>query len=309
MNDLFWVENNTDLKKSLYFYCKMLLNKTMDIRRLSDHKLIQECAKNTGGAKEEFYHRYKGAIYKKIYEYLYYSVPSHDPRSKRNKDVVESLFNEIFIKLFRIDRKSLLTLKNTNSVGGYVKTVAQNHMINYFEKLKKEFRRNIFFGRIEELCIELPKEMQHQPEVYPELDNEDRLRIVNNVLENVLTENERNITRLRYFEGKSYQEVADETGKQKNTVGKTLSNIHKKGLKYLKLKGTDKEARDLFAQLMSKTFKDNSDKIQILLTELTKKDSASYRSDRIKGIHSKDCFQEIPKSVDTKIHKRLFGNS
>ena len=144
------------------------------------------------------------------YEELYklYREPALRFCNSILKDIDESenVIQDVFLKIW-FKRTSINPDLNFNS---YLFTIIKNRVFDYFKEVKKnEFLKGKFWEKVLE---------------YKEEDNEvkeERFARVKDAVEN-LSEKRKEIIKLNYEEGKSYEEIANQLNISKNTVKNQL---------------------------------------------------------------------------------------
>jgi len=156
-----------------------------------DDVLVQQAI----GGKEQAYSQ----IVEKYERALYY----HILKMVRNKEVVEDLVQEAFVKAF-----DNLNSYNTNyAFSTWLYRIATNHTIDYLrkKKLKTLSINESVKTREGEMKMELPDEdFQTDRQVM----HKQRKKIIEEAIEN-LPSKYRKVIQMRHMEEKSYQEIAD----------------------------------------------------------------------------------------------------
>lgn len=174
----------------------------MSLETLTDKELLQTAksdGKESSTAFGELYNRY----YQKIYNYLYYRV-------NRDSDIASDIAQDTFTRAYG-------ALENYEDRGfnysAYLMRIAHNLLVNYYRKPKPV--------SLEQTMID--------PTIDPTTEynlSSDKEMLKQAIAE--LSEQERHIMHLRYSEGLSMKDVAEQVGKTENAVKLAVSRIRKK---------------------------------------------------------------------------------
>ena len=134
-------------------------------------------------------------------------------RILRNQEEAEDAVQEVFIKLWNLGKK----LDEYNSIGALATTMIKNFCIDQIRK-KKHFLQEEHEGQdIKNIDNESPYELMESRE------SEDILHHIIDQLPDIY----KDVIRLREIEGLSYEEIADKTEQNINTLRVTLSRARK----------------------------------------------------------------------------------
>lgn len=130
-------------------------------------------------------------------------------RFLRNKQEAEDAVQEVFIKLWNKKDK----LDEYDSIEALATTTIKNHCIDQLRKIKS-------IG-LDDSNIELTHYF-NEPSPYEQLEREETSKILHRIIDS-LPELYRDILRKREIEGQSYEEIAQNTNQNINTLRVTLS--------------------------------------------------------------------------------------
>jgi len=142
---------------------------------------------------------------KKLYIYAY--------RILRDQEGSEDAVQEIFIKLWKMNEK----LREYESVEALATTMVKNYCIDQLRKLKHINPDD------ENAMVHYP---DSNPTPYDKLEINEAYALMERIINN-LPENYRVIIRLRDIDGLSFEEIADKTGQNINTLRVSLSRARK----------------------------------------------------------------------------------
>jgi RNA polymerase sigma-70 factor (ECF subfamily) len=134
-------------------------------------------------------------------------------RFLHNQEEAEDAVQEVFIKLWNLGRK----LDEYNSIGALATTMTKNICIDQLRK-KKHFILEEHNGKdFQNLVIASPLEL---------MENRESLEIMHNIIDQ-LPDMYKNVIILREIEGLTYEEIAEKTEQNINTLRVTLSRARK----------------------------------------------------------------------------------
>jgi RNA polymerase sigma-70 factor (family 1) len=134
-------------------------------------------------------------------------------RILRNQEEAEDVVQEVFIKLWKMGGK----LDEYNSIYALATTMTKNYCIDILRKQKNSFKGD--FNPIDYQNLTTPSPQE-------QLENKESGEILNAIIEN-LPEAYRIVIKLRDIEGVSYEEIAEKTDQNINTLRVTLSRARK----------------------------------------------------------------------------------
>jgi RNA polymerase sigma factor (sigma-70 family) len=130
-------------------------------------------------------------------------------RMLRNREEAEDAVQEVFIKLWNMGTK----LDNYDSIDALATTMTKNHCIDMIRKQKniqtEEYSNREYF-------------MSASPSPYEQITYNESKNIINSLIEK-LPDIYKNIIILREIEGLSYEEIAEKTNQNINTLRVSLS--------------------------------------------------------------------------------------
>jgi len=141
---------------------------------------------------------------RKLYAFAY--------RILRNQEEAEDVVQEIFLKLWNMRER----LDDYRSIDALATTMTRNHCIDLIRKQKNEYRRETDLNNFN-LLADSP---------YDSLVLKESGKIIEGIIEK-LPENIRVILQLHDIEGKSYEEIAEVTGHNINTLRVNISRARK----------------------------------------------------------------------------------
>lgn len=134
-------------------------------------------------------------------------------RILQNQEEAEDTVQEIFIKLWKMGDK----LNNYDSIDALAITMTKNHCIDQIRKKKIVINKDEIHQNYKDFILDSPHEFMIRRE-----SNE----ILHHIIEN-LPGTYRDIIVLREIEGFSYEEIADKTDQNINTLRVNLSRARK----------------------------------------------------------------------------------
>jgi RNA polymerase sigma-70 factor, ECF subfamily len=134
-------------------------------------------------------------------------------RILRNREEAEDVVQEIFIKLWNMGEK----LDEYKSIEAFATTITRNYCIDLLRKERHNPRGEFNIAHYDEITSPSPHE---------EMENRESNDIISNIIEN-MPETYKVIVRLRDIEGISYEEIAEKTDQNINTLRVTLSRARK----------------------------------------------------------------------------------
>jgi RNA polymerase sigma factor (sigma-70 family) len=134
-------------------------------------------------------------------------------RILRNQEEAEDVVQEIFIKLWRMGSK----LDEYKSIDALAMTMTKNFCIDLLRKQKHLYSGELIGGDIPNYSAPSPQE---------ELENSESGEILHRIIDS-LPEAYRSVVNLREIDGESYEEIAQKTDQNINTLRVTLSRARK----------------------------------------------------------------------------------
>ena len=142
---------------------------------------------------------------RKLYGFAY--------RILRNQEEAEDVVQEIFLKLWNMRER----LGEYRSIDALASTMIRNHCIDLIRKKKIEYHREADFNNFSNFLADSP---------YDSLVLKESGKIIEGIIEK-LPENIRIILQLHDIDGKSYEEIAEATGHNINTLRVNISRARK----------------------------------------------------------------------------------
>ena len=153
--------------------------------------------------------------------YLTYNNVYHTLKSMiRDEDTVLDLVQDTYVKAFR----SLEQLDKAENFRAWVKRIAANKAKDYIKKAKPMLFSEMSAEEDLEFTFEDDR-LEHQPEAV--LDRKETARLVNEILDG-LSEEQRMVIGMFYYEQMSVREIAEALGCSENTVKSRLNYGRKK---------------------------------------------------------------------------------
>jgi RNA polymerase sigma-70 factor (ECF subfamily) len=134
-------------------------------------------------------------------------------RILRNQEEAEDVVQEIFIKLWNMGQK----LDNYKSIDALATTMTKNYSIDLIRKQKHNDKSDFSINNYQNLTSPSPEE---------QMENRETGEILNMIIAD-LPEAFKEVIKLRDIEGASYEEIADKTEQNINTLRVTLSRARK----------------------------------------------------------------------------------
>jgi RNA polymerase sigma-70 factor (ECF subfamily) len=178
-----------------------------------DRDLLHRCLNKQPGSWNDFVDRFLSLIYHTI---LY----TANLRSARvTPEDVEDIAAEVLLQIVANDYKVLRQYKGHSSLATYLTVIARRicvHELTRRQNVREAIRRG-----------EVPAPAHDFEESEAEQKGLESLEEVEALLRR-LSGREREIVRLFYLEGRTYEEISTETGVPVNTIGAVLSRARKK---------------------------------------------------------------------------------
>jgi RNA polymerase sigma-70 factor (ECF subfamily) len=180
-----------------------------------DRELLKRCLNHEPGAWNDFVDRYLGLVYHVIHHTAHLrSVPL------RPEDI-EDLASEILLGIVAKDYQVLREFRGKSSLATYLTVVARRICVQ--EMARRSAAREV-----------QPRNADHLQQVESEPEEAPQPGVGLETLEEVakllrkLPARERQVVRLHYLEGRSYEEIATELSMPINSIGPILSRARKK---------------------------------------------------------------------------------
>ncbi|HXD84854.1 MAG TPA: sigma-70 family RNA polymerase sigma factor [Urbifossiella sp.] len=178
-----------------------------------DRDLLKRCLNKEPGSWNDFVDRFLSLIYHVI------SYTAHLRSVRIGPEDKEDIAAEVLLKLIDNDFRVLREFRGHASLATYLTVIARRIAVREFirrQKVKEAIRR----GEV--------RNAEPEPDDAPAaIKGIERLEEVEKLLRR-LSGREREIVRLYYFEGRTYEEISTATDVPVNTIGTVLSRARKK---------------------------------------------------------------------------------
>lgn len=174
-----------------------------------DRDLLQRCLKKQPGAWNDFVDRFLSLIYHVIHS------TAHMRSARLQPEDVEDIAAEILLQIVSDDYKILKQFRGHASLSTYLTVIARRicvHQLSQRQAVREAVRNGMPRPAI-------PAEDDDSKAVLKSIE---RLEEVDRLVRK-LSGREREIVRLFYLEGRSYEEISSETRTPVNTIGSILS--------------------------------------------------------------------------------------
>lgn len=175
-----------------------------------DRHLLQRCFAHDAGAWNDFVDRFLGLIYHVIY------YTSHLRSVPLGPEEVEDIAQEVMLQVVANDYAVLRQFRGKSSLATYLTVVARRICVNQMAKMAPT-RKALPTDLKKTEDDELPRSrvgIERQEEV---------LKLLRR-----LPSKEREVVRLYYLEGRSYEEISSKLNVPVNTIGPLLSRAKKR---------------------------------------------------------------------------------
>lgn len=188
-----------------------------------DRDLLQRCLRKQPGAWNDFVDRYLSLLYHVI------GYTAHLRSTKVNAEDVEDIAAEVLLQIVADDYKVLRQFRGNATLATYLTVIARRICVHELTR-RQSVRDAIHKG---DAKFEAAADADSVEGSIAELKSLERLDEVDRLLRK-LSGREREIVRLFYLEGRTYEEISTETGVPVNTIGAILSRAREKLRKYRK---------------------------------------------------------------------------
>lgn len=206
-----------------------------------DRDLLHRCLNKQPGSWNDFVDRFLSLIYHVIH------YTAHLRSARVTPEDVEDIAAEVLLQIVADDYKVLRQFKGHSSLATYLTVIARRICVHELTR-RQNVREAIRKGEVRQAAV-----ADEYEESVAEQKSIESLEEVENLLRK-LSGREREIVRLFYLEGRTYEEISTETGVPVNTIGAVLSRARKK-LREARKSATDIPA--LSATEIRKSLKDN----------------------------------------------------
>lgn len=177
-----------------------------------DRELLQRCLKHESGAWNDFVDRFLGLIYHVIQYTSYLRSHPLDPEE------VEDIAQEVMLQIVANDYGVLRQFRGNSSLSAYLTVIARRICAQQLIKLRKQPKPAPQSGATPTVERELSPASQAGLE---------SLEQVQRLLKK-LPSRERQIVKMFYLEGRSYEEISTQMNIPVNTIGPILARARKK---------------------------------------------------------------------------------
>ena len=184
-----------------------------------DRDLLQRCLQKQTGAWNDFVDRYLSLIYHVI------GYSAHLRSAKVSAEDVEDIAAEVMLQIVADDYKALRQFRGGSSLSTYLTVIARRicvHELTRRQSVRDAIRKGD--AKIDEIP-------DSDEGTVAEIKSLERLDEVDRLLRK-LSGKEREIVRLFYLEGRTYEEISIETSVPVNTIGALLGRAREKLRKY-----------------------------------------------------------------------------
>jgi RNA polymerase sigma-70 factor (ECF subfamily) len=178
----------------------------------SDRDLLNRCLHRQPGSWNDFVDRYLGLIYHVIHH------TAHLRSSPLNPEDVEDLAAEILLQIIAADYNVLRQFKGHSSLATYLTVIARRICVHELARrtTAREVQPND--AHLDEIETPEPRRRARESENREEVEK----------LLGKLKSREREVVRLAFLEGRSYEEISTELGLPVNSVGAVLARAKKR---------------------------------------------------------------------------------
>lgn len=188
-----------------------------------DKELLTRCLRKQPGSWNDFVDRYLSLIYHVIH------YTAHLRSARLMPEDVEDIAAEVMLEIIKDDYKALRQFKGTSNLATYLTVIARRtcvHELTRRQNVKDAINRGDV--RPSQHGIQLPDEESEAVQ-----KSMDSLEEVDRLLRK-LSGKPREIVRLFYLEGRTYEEISTETGVPVNSIGAVLTRARAKLREYRK---------------------------------------------------------------------------
>ena len=177
----------------------------------ADRELLDRCLRQEPGAWNDFVDRYVGLIYHVI------QSTAHLRNVSLRPDDVEDVAAEVLVQLIAKDFAALRQFKGLSSLAAYLTVISRRACVH--ELARRAASREGIRSR--------PAAAANQKQKTPARDGLETLEQVQKMLKK-LPPKERQVVRLHFLDGMSYEEISAETGIPINSIGPILTRAKQK---------------------------------------------------------------------------------
>lgn len=178
-----------------------------------DRDLLKRCLAKAPGSWNDFVDRFLSLVYHAI------QYTAHLRSARVGPEDLEDIASEVLLKIVADDYRVLREFRGESSLATYLTVIARRICVKELAR-RQQVLSSINRG---EAAIAEP-EADEAPAAVKGIE---RLEEVDNLMKR-LKGREREIVRLYYLEGRTYEEISTETDVPVNTIGAVLSRARKK---------------------------------------------------------------------------------
>jgi RNA polymerase sigma-70 factor (ECF subfamily) len=178
-----------------------------------DKALLQRCLNHEPGAWNDFVDQYSGLIYHIIH------YTTHVRGTTLRPEDVEDLAAEIMLQIVAKDYAILRQFRGQSSLAAYLTVIARRICVN---QLSEQAARREVKPKDDRALDEI--EADEPPKVEGGLESLEQVQMILRKLPN----RERQVVRLFYLEGRSYEEISTELNIPVNSIGPVLTRARAK---------------------------------------------------------------------------------
>lgn len=178
-----------------------------------DRELLKRCLNHEPGAWNDFVDRFLGLIYHVVHH------SAHLRSTPLRPEDIEDLAAEVLLQIVDKDYAVLRQFRGTSSLATYLTVIARRICVH--ELARRAAAREV------QVPPDGIKTKDGSSAVLPKIQGLESLEEVEKLL-NKLPSKEREVVRLHYLEGRTYEEISIEMNIPVNSIGPVLSRARKK---------------------------------------------------------------------------------
>lgn len=136
------------------------------------------------------------------------------------KHLIEDAKQHIILILAENSDKKLKEIEEKNYLNYFIIRIIKNQLLSSSSPFYRTFRKQIEYDKIEHLYDDVDDSV-----IDEKIENENRLKKINTLLEE-LHWYDSTLYKLKYFEGKSYNDLVSETKIPRISLWTTITNVH-----------------------------------------------------------------------------------
>jgi RNA polymerase sigma-70 factor (ECF subfamily) len=178
-----------------------------------DRDLLRRCLSHQPGAWNDFVDRFLGLIYHVVHH------TAHLRSTPLKPEDTEDLAQEVLLQIVANDYAVMRQFRGNSSLATYLTVIARRICVH--ELARKAAAREVHPGAIQADLDRVESEDLGRAQGLESLEEVERLL-------GKLPSREREVVRLHYVEGRTYEEISTELGIPVNSIGPILSRARKK---------------------------------------------------------------------------------